>query len=353
MYTTVKNIHVALDVKIQQISSNRKKSILPQQIDMILNDAVEEFVNTRVSNKLNVRKVGLEEEVKRYDDILELKREYFAKLYVDTAMPNRMYTLLPSDYLSYISSTTNVVYDKRGMFPELKEYYYTVGLMYLHDMGLDGNNIIININDRESDYPNVYKATKTDNGKFYIFNTIVDKYRSFGYNAYLNDFKGKYLNGHLFVTDYMLKELENNEHVRGFYTNVKTKAECPDRFTYYYEDVKIYPTMGDLSSPNDLLTSEEIRDILSNHYGAKARYNNPAVDMLNGQIRVYHDKHFVPTDIMLTYIKKPRLINIDTGTMCDLTINDDIIEIAARKAVSYLGQNNTYQTRAAEQVITQ
>jgi hypothetical protein len=44
------------------------------------------------------------------------------------------------------------------------------------------------------------------------------------------------------------------------------------------------------------------------------------------------------------------MINIDTNTMCDFEVGEEILNIAARKAMSYLGTNNQYQVRNAETV---
>jgi hypothetical protein len=344
MYTTVSSLHVALDIKIQQISSNRKKSILPQQLDIILNDAVYEYINTRFTDRLNPVRQGFEENTRRYSELQLLKREVNLKLWKDNTYPNRMYTILPSDFLHYVSSKSLVLFNQNGVSYTPANKVYTLAVMPLHDMGLDGETVIIQLNDTDEEYPNVYKQTKTEKGKFYIFNTVVDKFRSMGMNCYLDDFNGKYINGSIFVTDFILHDTRE----RNFSCNVKTKADCPDRFMYGFNEVSIVKQVGDIISPNDLMHTETLQDVSNNLYGSRKRHQNPMCDVNNYSIRVYHDNTFIPTNVILTYIKRPRMINIDTNTMCDFEIGEEILNIAARKAISYLGVNNQYQVRNVE-----
>jgi hypothetical protein len=354
MYTTVKSLHVALDIKIQQIASNRKKSILPQQMDMILNEAVNEFISTRLSDKMNIRKTGLDDEVQRYDDLSELKREYSSKLYVDEKYAGkRMYTLLPSDYLHYIMSESMVLVNKQKMFPETEKYYYTVGSMLLTDLKLNEDYLDIYINHEfKGKYDNVYKNTKSTSGSFYCFNTIVDKYRSFGWHCYLNDYRNRHVDTTIFVTDFNLKPVTGDTYEPQFHTAVKTSDSCPDNFMYFGEAVKLYSQSGNTIGVNELMSSEKLKDNMHNHFAGKNRYLQPMVEMQNKILYVYYDDYFVPTDIKITYIKQPRMINIDTETLCELTVTDAILEIAARKAISYLGIGQQYQVRANEMQLT-
>jgi hypothetical protein len=339
MYTTVKSLHVALDVKIQQIASNRKKSILPQQMDMILNDAVNEYLETRLSNKMNILRKGIDDEILRYDGLSELKREYHSKLYVDeTYKGKRMYTLLPSDYRHYLMSESISMVNKGKIFPPAIEKYYTLAFMDLYELRLDGETLAIEINnDTVGRYDNVYQNTKSKSGSFYCFNTIVDKYRSFGLQCYLHDWKTrKYHESMIYITDFVLYDIGlDNEMPDMFKTRVFTHEDCA-RFNYQSEKVKIYPE-GSTVGVNELMPSENLLDNMHNHYGGKNRYLQPMVEMQNRMIYVYYDDYFIPTDIKITYIKQPRMINIDTETMCELSVNDEILEIAAQKALSYLG----------------
>ena len=121
---------------------------------------------------------------------------------------------------------------------------------------------------------------------------------------------------------------------------------------YFGEAVKIYSQSGNTVGVNELMSSEKLKDNMHNHFAGKNRYLQPMVEIQNKILYVYHDDYFVPTDIKITYIKQPRMINIDTETLCELTVTDAILEIAARKAISYLGIGQQYQVRASEMQLT-
>ena len=83
MYNTVKELHIALDQRLQQLNSNRKLVLYPEQKDARLNEAVLQFINNVVSDKTNIKKEGFEDTQKRYDDIEELIRTATLPIYVN------------------------------------------------------------------------------------------------------------------------------------------------------------------------------------------------------------------------------------------------------------------------------
>lgn len=107
MYETVKELHIEIEQRIQQITSNRHRSIAPQFIDMMLNRAAVKYIQTKSNRKTNYKGEGLEDSKKRVDDIQSLKRETpWLKLKrdkQDADYPNRAFVILPGDYLKLIS----------------------------------------------------------------------------------------------------------------------------------------------------------------------------------------------------------------------------------------------------------
>ena len=72
MYETVKELHIEIEQRIQQITSNRHRSIAPQFIDMMLNRAAVKYIQTKSNRKTNYKGEGLEDSKKRVDDIQSL-----------------------------------------------------------------------------------------------------------------------------------------------------------------------------------------------------------------------------------------------------------------------------------------
>lgn len=62
-------MHIDFRLKFNIINSNKNKRFTPQEIDWILNDQADEFVETRSTPKSNRKGEGFEETQKRLDDI--------------------------------------------------------------------------------------------------------------------------------------------------------------------------------------------------------------------------------------------------------------------------------------------
>ena len=106
MYETVKELHIEIEQRIQQITSNRHRSIAPQFIDMMLNRAAVKYIQTKSNRKTNYKGEGLEDSKKRVDDIQSLKRETpWLKLKrdkQDTDYPNMVKLDLLRIYMRFI-----------------------------------------------------------------------------------------------------------------------------------------------------------------------------------------------------------------------------------------------------------
>ena len=74
MFSTAKEVHVYIDAAIQQMSSNSKGSIAPEHIDMVLNNAVPEYISSRFPNNANTK--DIEGTLKRYTDFSILKDSF-------------------------------------------------------------------------------------------------------------------------------------------------------------------------------------------------------------------------------------------------------------------------------------
>jgi len=68
-------MHIDFRVKINEVNSNKNKRFTPQEIDWVLNDQMDEFVETRSTPKSNNKVEGFEETQKRLDDIRTVIKE--------------------------------------------------------------------------------------------------------------------------------------------------------------------------------------------------------------------------------------------------------------------------------------
>ena len=112
MYSSVKQLHIEIEQRIQQITSNRHRSIAPQFYDMVLNTTAISYIHSILSNKTNYKREGLDESSKRLDDLRTLKRKTGFKPVIVESNNNSKYVYIPADCLQVINSNSKVKYDK-------------------------------------------------------------------------------------------------------------------------------------------------------------------------------------------------------------------------------------------------
>lgn len=106
-------MHINFRVLFNEVNSNKNKRFLPQEIDLILNDQMGTFVETRTAPPGNYKNEGFEESQKRLDDIRTVIKEgttdqtdpEYSKKTPLTLSSFRFgkYITLPTDYLKLIS----------------------------------------------------------------------------------------------------------------------------------------------------------------------------------------------------------------------------------------------------------
>ena len=68
-------MHINFRVLFNEVNSNKNKRFLTQEIDLILNDQMGAFVETRTAPSGNYKDEGFEESQKRLDDIRTVIKE--------------------------------------------------------------------------------------------------------------------------------------------------------------------------------------------------------------------------------------------------------------------------------------
>ena len=75
MYNTARELHIGIDLGLQNINSNRKLDIEPAEKDWVLNAVMMQEINNRINPKSNTKGEGFEDTIKRIDDLESLKRD--------------------------------------------------------------------------------------------------------------------------------------------------------------------------------------------------------------------------------------------------------------------------------------
>lgn len=344
MYTTVKELHIALDQAIQHISSSRKNSLQPEEKDWVLNEALLEYINTRINPKSNPKYEGFEDTQKRYDDLQALKKVKRLKMYVDISRKSTTFADLPVDYYHRISDKSIIYYSCNGLtFPTIsstnlpicviefktdsgtRPYYVDFQISYNGNVIFDSNNYNIgNINNIETKYVLIQLALEVINNSVPELDVYWEYYDG---NYYRNSF--------IFIHNGLPISTPNN-------INISYTASTPYNNTEYFNNIIItmysYNFSGSdtIEQQNYFLSTENIDNSNINSY-LKTSIFKPNSFIEGRRIKVQHDNTFYPTYIDLHYIRRPKKISLALNQTCELPERaEEIVNIAARKVKARL-----------------
>ena len=322
MYETIKELHIEIEQRIQQITSNRYGSMPPQFYDMMLNRTAIKYIQSKSNRKTNYKGEGLEDSMKRVEDFQSLKRETaWLPVLTKDSDTNRGFVLLPSNYLKFISSTSHYKYTKNisktlgSNDSDFKNVYYKI-----YDLnnstsinGVDISQIKLKF-ESDVELPKYLVEYLYDR-----LNVIVDPEKSpdIKYNVYWEHFNDRYYSNSIIITSD--SNFDNNS------------AEN-------YTD-KYFKITADSYSENDLIASENIRAALNNPYSKKNRHLNPITELINDKLYVYQGQDFCVSEIKITYIKKPRLFSSDLNQMSDMTITPEFVDMVVSDILLILKDN--------------
>lgn len=322
MYETIKELHIEIEQRIQQITSNRYGSMPPQFYDMMLNRTAIKYIQSKSNRKTNYKGEGLEDSMKRVEDFQSLKRETaWLPVLTNDSDTSRGFVLLPSNYLKFISSTSHYKYTK---------------------------NISKTLGSNGSDFKNVYY-------KVYDLNTST-KINGIDMPAWKDNFESdvelpKYLVEYLYDKLNGVIDLKNSPDIKynvywehfndRYYAHsiiITSDSNFDNNSAENYTD-KYFKITADSYSENDLIASENIRAALNNPYSNKNRHLNPITELINDKLYVYQGQDFCVSEIKITYIKKPRLFSYDLDQMSDMTVTPEFVDMVVSDILLILKDN--------------
>lgn len=370
MYSTVKELHVEIEQRIQQITSNRRRSIAPEFIDMVLNRAALSLIDERLSNKTNLKREGFDESSIRVDDLQSLKRSLTIPIkgyvrYNDELLVNPYgYANIPGNYYRYIKATAYGCYFKQPhkfLTHSYDNVYAELDVNKLIELKGQGK-IELEITLSTTLRYNLTDVVNSYNPTFGLFNISNDLKTFFDLNdisayweyaplgndyGYINTPTSLYApNCFLILGTYDYGELLSTSKIKlfvnGIEQNILTirKLWKGYRFSYAGDDL-----VTPFEAKVNLVSSEDVNDLLDNTYTNKRRYENPLAVLENNRLKVFnsteHMRFFVDR-IALEYIKIPVPFNIRTGQMSDITVSNDLIKKAVTDILLML-KDGSYQ----------
>jgi hypothetical protein len=347
MFNTVLSCHIALNSYLQQVNTNRKQVIKPEEYDMFLNTEILRYIEDKINPKSNPKQEGFEDNQRRVDELRELKKSLTLYFYDDIA--NRKYCIFPTDYYKLIvggclvethynkhvlqlTSVTEIKYKYTLEFPD--DTPSTYGIQVYKTMTIASTSGII--------FNKTYtKPCYAKDSKFEIVNYYLDYFRKdLGFNAYWEYYNGTYIANTFIITT-------NTKLTSGLtlsYTDSETPPVPVSKTSVEIIESLLYNTSSGnkITSSLELISSKNEVETTRNYYMSRNRQDQLLCRIDTDKLRVYYDSTFVPLTINLNYIIKPRLINYYYNTMPEITINEEIIVRTVDKIKSLIKDEQAY-----------
>jgi hypothetical protein len=108
---TVQEMHYQFKIGLDKVDSLSVPNFIAEEIDILLNNAQEQFISQRAFSN-NPRREGLEETQKRLDDLKNIISNYNTTTFTTTAdsKPNGVFVDLPANYRHAIQEEATVSY---------------------------------------------------------------------------------------------------------------------------------------------------------------------------------------------------------------------------------------------------
>ena len=343
MHTTIKSLYIDIEQRIQQITSNRHRSIAPQVYDMVLNSCAIRYIQSKSNPKTNAKTEGFDESKKRVDDLQSLKKSSeFLKVNLD--IYGNPYIILPSDYLKIVRSDSTVKFSKfdKTLKDTISKSYkiFSFNIDVFNDI-LESEKCIIRIIEdgktKDIDITNIISLIdlEDDEDRFEFVNHLLDILRNQGVNIYWEDFDSIYSKNTFYITNF-----KDNLEVKIISKNDESESEI--EIDLNIKENLTYKNASSNIKPNDLISSENITELRNNYYHSKNRHDNPMSEIKDNRLYIYDGNNFIIDTVQISYIKTPRLFSYYIDQISDLNITPEFIDMVVSDILLIL-KDGSYQ----------
>lgn len=353
MYLTVKEAHIALDIRFKQLNTNRQTTIPYQIKDLAINRAVRKFIEQRTNKKTNPKREGFEDTQKRYDDIRELLKDEILDSFIHPNYPNLVYSVLPKDYFKLISDRSSIYWDCNTLNNTSSSSVTKYSVLQFLDDNTSGaatsyySNFNLNINGVLYSIPELSMIEKMNSAdaKFTLIHTIIDSVNNRGqFNIYWERYDDKYYYNSFIVTSgTTVLTSAQITYLKKDNTTFTGAVVVASDITRYKVDVPETTVIR----PNELTTTDIFWDMINNYYYTKNRQNKPISFLEQNRLITHHNPDFIVAKTHIQYIKTPTLVNLKLNQSCELSKMEEIIELAAIELYAISGDPN-YKTMINE-----
>jgi len=330
---TIQEVHVKIDLHLQELNSNVYGNVLPEEKDIFLNEQILEFFRDNEDEDSNKLRENFQATQKRYDNVKELIVENTLPLYVRDSVS--MYCTLPEDYLRLVSDATILKCStyKDVNLTEKKEYVYGFELKeFVNNAGNYFTGLFIYILAQGTDFalntfPHYTGGFKSFKEAFILYDLIYEELNKVNrnkdntktkYKVYKEWYNGKY---------YGTKLLFVSETPMAIYYSIIAEAnvqmELLETITANQPDVTT-----NLEVENRLTATEDVRNVLNSNFRTTV-HTSPISELQQDRLIVHHEKKFIPKELKIKYIKRPNFVSLYLNRNTDL--NSNVLGMIAKR----------------------
>lgn len=353
-------IHIQLDILLQKISSNWNKNFLPQEKDFFLNREILKYIRQRINPLSNNKKQGAFDIIQRIENLNTLIKT--VSLTINNINQKEANVELPFDFLSYISSEvdTYLICSEDNLQLEEQTIFYQTLDPPPSITGLDDflltltydltaiSPIVVELCNSFDEIPIGYfpQDNIEDYKKSFIFkNALIAKcienlpegfeFR-FNNETQLLEFKGT----QPFVVHNVL-----NYTIEGLPTTFDVFAYDSSKIiNKYVLETELISEVG--------IIDEEFKRSVKNSSLSSSKDNYLVGILRNKEILLTKSQNAVNTNCIITYYKKPRIIDLLLGINSELPneVLDEIISNTAQTMKAVIS-SDTYEKYVQENLL--
>ena len=364
MYNTVQELHIGIDLALQQLNSNRKQVVKPEEKDWFLNDTLLQVMNNHIDPSPVIPGRDSDSDQRAVDYLHPLKCDFKYIPPVVYSNNDNIYSIsLPSDYYrkSRISAACcterrKVAYSYRtlandrllkAVIPfiprtEVDLTYYTQGLGFscAGRPLFNAAKTLANDTAKKYDFSNV----KTHSALFMMIPSIIEAINETSWaSAYWEYYKGNhYPNSFVIIVDTEAYYNANGSFIiQDVHTILTANSHVID-VKMEYENLTIVDGGFSKIVPVRIVESAKF-DQVNNNVFFDSSYHCIDGVIENGQIKLKGARDILISEINMTYYRKPKLINHKTGQSCEIIAEDfkvQLVNQTAQKINAFLNGEN-------------
>lgn len=335
---TIEEMHINVDMDLQKVSTYTQRNLQPQELDYFFNREVIKFIKQRTNPKSNVKQIGTDKTIKRYEDLDDLTKSVELDVRVDSDGEYGT-CILPDDYYAYITSKTNVyqLCDNEVVNGTAKTYYKCVfplsfplsTVLTTYTITLNrtsGNSVIFNMANLPTGYIQNVDINKQ---RFMLLKAInilakenLDTVVSNAFHFYWERYDENFYNNSFIL----VSELP-------FTSITVTVNSTPIVYSSQSLTYNIYDKISPLWANNRLIEDEfQFQTGLSKL--SKSHANFVSIQLKQMVLKVEFPKTVISKKIKLVYVSKPSIL--DLVMKRNLNMKDTVVQEIVSNTVRFL-----------------